>query len=240
MKKILLITFLLLTSGLITACNLTNNQATQWYFPAWAENAKYNEPIRVLDTESALGRYAARAKSLSLKDLALVHGHLCDGLVISYIELKAALELLFPDGVVDRTDINVVSKNGPCWVDAASMMTGARINFATLSIQPEVGNGFIVQKKSTGEAYEVHLKDGVFPQELADLESKIRESRAENKSVELADIDRVELLANNLSKKLLNISPVKILDVKKLDKYVYEFNFQTAKRGDIINKDISN
>jgi hypothetical protein len=47
--------------------------------------------------------------------------------------------------VVDRTDLRVVSKNGPCWVDAACWLTGARINFQTLRVDASVGDGFIVQ-----------------------------------------------------------------------------------------------
>lgn len=68
----------------------------------------------VLDTDSAIGRLNLRPKRLSLEDLARVHGHLCDGLVIAWIELRAALATLFPEGVVDRTDVQADSKNGPC------------------------------------------------------------------------------------------------------------------------------
>jgi len=62
------------------------------------------------------------------------------------------LERIFPDGVVDRTDLRAVSKNGPCWVDAVMFMTGARLNFQTLRIDNSVGDGFIIQRISTGEA----------------------------------------------------------------------------------------
>jgi len=236
-KKINLLLIILLFSGMITACTPKSNLVSHWYYPEWAVNAKYNQPINVLDTESALGRYALKTKDISLKDLALIHGHLCDGLVISYVQIKAVLERLFPDGVIDRTDLRVVSKNGPCWVDTASMMTSARTNFGTLSIQPEIGDGFIIQRISTGEAYSVHLKDGVFPQEQAELESKIRKAKAENKDVNPEDLDRVEKLANDLSIKLLNTPPEELLDIKKLDNYQYKFNFQTGQRGDVINKD---
>ena len=226
MKKVLLI--LIIFSGLITACTLNKQETSQWYYPDWAANAKYNQSIKVLDTESALGRYATKTKEISLKDLTLIHGHLCDGLVISYIEIKAVFRKLFPDGIIDRTDLRAVSKNGPCWVDAASIMTGARINFETLSIQPEIGNGFIIQKISTGEAYDVHLKDGIFPQELTLLETKIRTLRKQGKEVLLEDIDKVEKLANDLSKKLLNTSPEEALDIKKLDDYEYKFSFKSG------------
>jgi len=208
------------------------------YYPWWVVTAKYNEPIRVLDTKSPLGRYSSNIKEISLKDMALIHGHLCDGLVISYVEIKAVLQKLFPDGVVDRTDLRVVSKNGSCWVDAASVMTGARTNFGTLSIQPEIGDGFIVQKISTGEAYSVHLKEGIFSKEQAELEKKIRKSAEQGEEVSSAEIDKVEKMQNELSKKLLNTNPDEILDIKPLKNYKFEFKFQTGNRGDIINKNV--
>ncbi len=239
MKKIILTLEILIFSGLIFCCANNKIGISSWYYPDWAANAKFNQPIEVLDTESALGRYARNTKEISLKDLALIHGHLCDGLVISYIEIKAVLEKLFPDGIIDRTDLRAISKNGPCWVDAVSMMTGARINFETLSIDKSIGDGFIIQKISTGEAYSVHLKPGIFPKEQDFLEKKIRKLRSENKSVSSEDINKVEKMANDLSKKLLNSSPDEILNIKKLDNYNFKFNFITEKRGDIINKNAS-
>lgn len=239
MRKLSLLLTVLVMAGIIAACTPVPNAASEWYYPDWAASAKYNEPIRVLDTESALGRYASKTKEIKLEDLALIHGHLCDGLVISYVEIKAVLEKLFPDGIVDRTDLRAVSKNGPCWVDAAAMMTGARTNFGTLSIQPEIGDGFIIQKISTGEAYSVHLKPGIFPKEQADLEGKIRKLRAEGKPVSPEDIDKVEKMANDLSRKLLNTPPDEVLDIKPMRGYKYEFKFAVGKRGDIVNKDVS-
>ena len=143
-----------------------------WFYPTWAADAQYNKVIVVKDTDSALGRYSVKTKEIGLKDLARAHGHMCDGMVIAFVEIKAALGKLFPDGVVDRTDLRAVSKNGPCWVDTVALMTGARINFQTLRIDNGIGDGFIIQRISTGQAYDVHLKPGVFPKEQAELEEK--------------------------------------------------------------------
>jgi len=85
-----------------------------WFYPEWAAKAPNNQPIMVRDTDSALGRYNLKTKEIGLKDLARIHGHMCDGLVIAFVEIKAVLSKVFPDGVVDRTDLQVVSKNGPC------------------------------------------------------------------------------------------------------------------------------
>jgi len=119
-----------LNASLASSAALENQEED--YYPAWAAHTRYLQPLAVLDTDSALGRRNRHSKSITLKDMARMHGHLCDGLVTAWVELSAALRELFPDGVVDRTDVRVVSKNGPCWADAGAWMTGARINQGTL------------------------------------------------------------------------------------------------------------
>jgi hypothetical protein len=69
MRKILLIIFIFILCGTITACLSRANTDTEWYYPEWTLNAKYNQPITVLDTESALGRYALKTKKFHLKIL---------------------------------------------------------------------------------------------------------------------------------------------------------------------------
>ncbi|MDZ7402273.1 MAG: formylmethanofuran dehydrogenase subunit E family protein [candidate division KSB1 bacterium] len=215
-----------------------NADTIDWFYPEWAASAPYNTPIVVRDTESALGRYTLKTKRISLRDLVLFHGHLCDGLVIAFVEIKAVLEKLFPDGVVDRTDLRAVSKNGPCWVDAVSMMTGARINFQTLRIDATVDDGFIIQRISTGEAYEVHLKPGVFPEMQASLEARIRQRRAEGKVVSAAEIDQYEAMANELSRKMLTTPAEQLLTITPKPDYKFRFNDLYGSRGDIINKEM--
>lgn len=212
------------------------DNSPEWFYPEWAAAAKYNQPIRVLDTDSALGRYSLNTTEIGLKDLARMHGHLCDGLVIAYIQIKAVLNKLFPDGIVDRTDLQGVSKNGPCWVDALAFMTGARINFQTLRIENGIGDGYIIQKISTGEAYDVHLKPGIFPAEQAKLENKIRSLRAAGQTVTPEDIDNLDRMADALSRKLLNTAPAEILDIKPLAHYKFVPIDLFGGRGDVINK----
>jgi formylmethanofuran dehydrogenase subunit E len=213
-----------------------SDNSPDWFYPEWAANAKYNKPIAVLDTDSALGRYSLSTKEIGLKDLSRIHGHMCDGLVIAFVEIRAVLENLFPSGVVDRTDLRAVSKNGPCWVDAVAMMTGARINFQTLRIDNSVSDGFIVQRVSTGEAYEVHLKPGVFPEKQAEFEAKVRKIRASGKPVARGDIEKVEKMADALSLKLLSTTPSELLEIKRLTAYGFQWLDLAGQRGDVINK----
>jgi len=223
----------------VQAGNGSTDNSPDWFYPEWAAAAKYNQPIRVLDTDSALGRYSLNSKEIGLKDLARIHGHLCDGLVIAFVQIKAVLQRLFPDGVVDRTNLRAVSKNGPCWVDAIAFMTGARINFQTLRIDNSVGDGFVIQKISSGEAYQVSLKPGVFPAKQAELEAHIRASRAEGKPVDAAEIDELEHQADQLSRKMLTTPPSALLDVRLLPNYRFVPMDFLGGRGDIVNKDMS-
>jgi len=210
-----------------------------WYYPDWVKNAPYNKQLNVKDTDSALGRYNIKTKTLDLKMLTKAHGHLCDGIVIAYVELSAVLKKLFPDGVVDRTDVRLVAKNSPCLVDAGALTTGARINFKTLSIDNGIGLGYIVQRISTGRAYEVHLKKGVFPEEHMRFEQHIRDLRKQGKSVDPEDIDKTEKMAIKLIKMMLTADPDTLLDMKELQNYQFIFCTKDfGKRSDIINKDM--
>jgi len=67
----------------------------------------YNKPSVVRDTDNALGCYNLETKEIGLKDIARIHGYMCDGLVIAFVEIRAVLNKVFPDGVVDRTDLQV-------------------------------------------------------------------------------------------------------------------------------------
>lgn len=214
-------------------------QQEEDFYPAWAAHARYLQPLKVLDTDSALGRRNLYPKQITLKDMARMHGHLCDGLVTAWVELGAALQVLFPDGVVDRTDLRTISKNGPCWADAAAWMTGARINQGTLMLDNSVGDGFIVQRISTGNAIRVSLRKGIYPADLAALEQSIRVQRAHGEFVAPAEIDRFEQGANEYSRKLLNTPPDRAITLKLLADYHFPDHSQNplAPRSDTINRD---
>ena len=173
----------------------TRKTDDEWWYPAWVgkltrEPGTEYGPIAVRDTDSALGRYnlPGHTKTVGLKDLVRIHGHMCDGLVYSFILLKAALSKLYGfNGIVDRTDLRVVSPNSPCMLDAASFMTGARVNFKTLRINASdlQGIGFIVQRISDGKALLSKLKDGVFPNDLEAVEKAIRSKQAAGRTGEI-------------------------------------------------------
>jgi formylmethanofuran dehydrogenase subunit E len=92
--------------------------------------------------------------------------------------LKLSLDDLFPDGIIDRTDWRILSKNGPRYMDVAAYLTGGRINFGTLDVDNTLGDSWIVQRISDGKAVKVIRRDGVFPDELALLEKKVKSGTA--------------------------------------------------------------
>ncbi len=213
--------------------------ATNPFYPPWAAGAAFNTPLRVLDTDSALGRLSLEPKTLTLEDLARVHGHLCDGLVIAWVEIRVALTVLFPEGLVDRTDLRAISKNGPCWADAAGWMTGARVNHGTLILDNAVGDGFIVRRVSTGKTVRVRLREGTFPAPLAELEREIRGRRARGESVPAADIDRFESGATEFSRRLLNTPPDQVVQLDEVPDMVFPATSvnPVAPRSDVICRD---
>lgn len=198
-----------------------------------------NHAIFVKDTDSAMGRYNMKPKSLTLDILVKAHGHLCDGIAIAFVELSAVLNKIFPNGIVDRTDLYVVSKNSPCLVDAGALMTGARINFKTLSLDNSLAGGFIVQQISTGKTFEVHLKKGIVSKEYKAFENAIRQKRKKGEMVSAKEIDVFEKKSDELIAKVLNAKPESILTIKELKNYHFDFNLKDiGSRSDTINKNM--
>ncbi len=236
-RTVALCAAVLLCTSLLTAQREAGPAASHLY-PAWAASAKYNQALLVRDTDSALGRRSLQTNRLTLRDVALVHGHLCDGLVTSWVELGAALRKLFPDGVVDRTDVRVVSQNGPCWTDVAAWATGARINQRTLVLNNSVGDGFVVQRISDGSTVRVSLKQGVVPADLRDLERSIRVRRARGEQVQPEEIDRFETAANEFSRTLLSTPPETVVQLEWLEGFAFPTVSPNlfAPRSDVVNR----
>jgi len=235
MKRILLASTLLGTS-LLMAGNL--NSDDQFYQDV-VKKAPNVKPVLVKDTDSAMGRYNLHAKELDIHTLARAHGHLCDGLVLAYVELSNTLPKLFKEGVIDRTDLRVVAKNSPCLVDTSGLMSGARINHKTLSLDNTLGGSFIVQRISTGETYKVALADSDFLKPLKAEEALIKEKRAKGEKVTAEDIDKVESLAFDAMKTMLYTDPKKLLKITKVPDYKFTFSVEDiGPRSDIVNRDV--
>lgn len=169
------------------ATTFTDSDVTeQWYFPEWLRKAPYAPVFEVRDTENKYGRYAKQTKTITIKDLIKFHGHFCGGLVESASSLRVAFDLLFPDKVIDRTDLQIVSNNSACGGDIAAYLTGARARFNTHVIDNSLTESeFYVQQVSTGKTVHVKLNPSVYPKEVKTQMKKIESGTFEPKDIDL-------------------------------------------------------
>ncbi|MCL6564648.1 MAG: formylmethanofuran dehydrogenase subunit E family protein, partial [Firmicutes bacterium] len=153
------------------------DSAPDWFWPSWAAEARLPQ-FHLRDTKSSHGRYAQDIKVITGKDLVKFHGHACDGLFRAMLALEQGLAALFPDRMIDRTDLRVRSHNSPCLGDVAAYLTGGRIRFNTQDVEHRSGVWFVLQRISTEQAVEVHELPGVYPPELAAEEARLLRAAA--------------------------------------------------------------
>jgi len=160
--------------------------AAEWYFPEWLGTSPYAPVFRVLDTVNKYGRYAQETQKITLKDLIKYHGHFCGGLVESAASLRVAFDLLFPKGIIDRTDLRIVSNNSACGGDVAAYLTGARLRFASHHIDNSLTESeFVVQILSSGKAVHVKLNPAVYPHEVKTQMRKIESGKFTPKDIDV-------------------------------------------------------
>ena len=197
-----------------------------------------NLPVfTVLDTESSHGRYSQSTKEIIFDDLVKFHGHACDGLFRGTYALSVAFKILFPNGVIDRTDLRAISRNSPCLGDAASYLTGARVRFGTQDVLGDPGVWYILHKISTGESIEVTEDHGFFPAEIANAEASLISATREELPEKL---DRLKSLQDNWVKNtLLKTRPEDHYHARKIEYKWREVPYSNKGiRTDIIFKDV--
>ena len=158
----------------------------EWYYPEWLGKSPYTPSFEVRDTENKYGRYAKQTKTITLKDLIKFHGHFCGGLVESAASLRVAFDKLFPTGIIDRTDLRIVSNNSACGADVASYLTGTRLRFSSHAIDNNLTESeFYVQQVSTGKVVHVKLNPDVYPKEVKAQMRKIESGKFESNDIGL-------------------------------------------------------
>jgi hypothetical protein len=147
--------------------------------------------------------------------------------------LKLAADALYPDGVIDRTDTGCVTRNSPCYGDVAAYLSGGRVRFGTQKIDPDLGNGFVLHRFSTGEAVKVTLADGVFPRPLAELERKLRGG-----DFTQGELRECQELAWDFARELLQHPLEESFELRALPGYAWEPDVyeHLGPRGDIVNR----
>lgn len=137
----------------------------------WSINAlAFAQSLKVNDTDFSKGRLGS-IQTIELQDLVKFHGHLCDGLVEGFVALQYGLYQLFPDSLIDRTNLRIVSKPSPCLTDVAVYLTGARYQFGTFYVSNDFEGLFVVQRIDNAKTVNILRKPNVKP-EIIDLMGK--------------------------------------------------------------------
>ena len=188
-----------------------------WFEPEWLRDAPYAPVFQVRDTLHKYGRYAPQTKTVTVADLIKFHGHLCGGLMEAAAALRAAFDALFPDGVIDRTDLEIVSSNSACGGDVAAYLTGARARFNTHRIVPELEGGeFYVRRVSTGETVHTRLREEVYPREVkAQMRRVLSEAHAPE------DIDAFGRVQWDYARRLTEMPPADAFIAERADSYEF-------------------
>ncbi len=187
----------------------------------------------VNDTNFSKGRMG-NIQEINLKDLVKFHGHACDGLILGALGLKEGLQVLYPDGIIDRTNNRVVSKSSPCLTDAAIYITGARYQYNTFYVNDNLDGLYIIQRMDNHKAVSVSLKEGVKPAEITRLGLL-----ADQNKLAPCELDKLRELEDNFGNQLLNSDPSKIFIIQELDNFIWNPLLDNKFiKTDILNKNV--
>jgi len=207
----------------IISCSQKQNDLT-------IENNK-TPTIKVIDTDFSKGRLTLEHE-LNLEDLEKFHGHLCDGLIVGFLGIKEGLSVLYPNGIIDRTNTRIVSKSSPCLTDVAVYITGGRYQFNSFYVDNTIENGFyIIQRKDNGKTVLVNIKKGVKPSKINELGAKALKGE-----LPACDLDELKKLEDDFSNKLLSENPKDNFTVIEIT----DFEWKPILKNDYIKTDILN
>jgi formylmethanofuran dehydrogenase subunit E len=132
-----------------------------WYAPMVA--MPYAPVFEILATKGTQGRYYQRTYAVTIKDIIKWHGHDCEGITHVSNCCKIAFDILFPDGIIDRSVLRGISGTGPCWSDGLAFLTGARLQYGTLGFfkNKDYNHAVILYREDTGVAVLATLKKGI-------------------------------------------------------------------------------
>jgi formylmethanofuran dehydrogenase subunit E len=147
-----------------------------WYAPQVAQ--PYAPVFEILATRGTQGRYYPYTYALTLKDLAKMHGHDCEGLTHAANCCYVAFKILFPDGIIDRSVLWGITGTSPCWSDVTAYLTGGRMQYGNLGFfkDKRYGHAIILYREDTKVAVLATWKKGInnIPGEPVMLPGKIK------------------------------------------------------------------
>jgi formylmethanofuran dehydrogenase subunit E len=151
------------------------DSAPTWYAPMLRQ--PYAPVFEILATRGTQGRYYEYTYAVGLKEIIKWHGHDCEGLTHAACCCKVAFDILFPDGIVDRSVLRGISGPAPCWSDVVAFLTGARIQYGTLGFfrDARYAHAVVLYREDTRVAVLATWKKGInnIPDEPVVLDQSI-------------------------------------------------------------------
>jgi len=137
------------------------DRAPSWYAPMAGK--PYAPVFEMLATQGTQGRYYPYTYPVTLKDMIRFHGHDCEGTIHAAANARVAFDILFPDGIVDRSVLWGISGNSPCWSDAVAFLTGARLQYGNLGFfkDKHYSHAIILYREDTDVAVLATWKTGI-------------------------------------------------------------------------------
>lgn len=196
-----------------------------------SEKKEYEIVFRLVDTDFSKGRLGFE-QEINLNDLVRFHGHLCDGLVLGAMAFEYGAQDLFPNGVIDRTNLRIKSNSSPCLTDVAAYLSGGRYQFNTFYVDNDMGSLFEMQRLDNHKSVAIRIKQGVKPQEIDELGAQ-----AVTGSLSPCGIDSLRQLEDEFTTFLLKSKPSDLFKRVQLDSLHWNSPLdQIYLKTDILNK----
>lgn len=186
--------------------------------------------FHTIDTDFSKGRLT-HEQVISMEDLEKFHGHFCDGLMVGAIAMEQAMQELYPNQPIDRTNLRIVSKPSPCLTDVAIYITGGRYQFNTFYVDTAFEGLYIIQRIDNLQAVSVSLNSGVKPDEIESLGSI-----AVRRELSPCSIDYLKQLEDDFTEALIQSDPMHNFTVTKQT----SFDWKPLAKNDYIKTDIIN
>ncbi len=189
------------------------------------------QSLKVNDTDFSKGRLG-NIQTVELQDLVKFHGHLCDGLVEGFVALQYGLYQLFPDSLIDRTNVRIVSKPSPCLTDVAVYLTGARYQFGTFYVNSDFDGLYIVQRIDNQKTVNILRKPNIKP-EIIDRMGE----QAIAGNLAPCDLEKLRKLEDDYTLFLQQNKPENLFELKTLSEFVWKPVLKNDfTKTDILNK----
>lgn len=191
-----------------------------------AQDLEFN----VVDTDFSKGRIG-QEQTIGLNDLVRFHGHLCDGLVVGAQAMQQALNVLYPNQPIDRTNLRLVSQPSPCITDVGAYLSGGRYQFNTFYVDQDIPGLYVIQRIDNKKAVSVSLNQGVKPERIDQLGKLAVQGK-----LTPCEIDELRALEDAFTEFLLNAKADEMYMVTELD----HFEWQPILRNDFVKTDVIN